>query len=203
MTNKLIGQNYTTPDLVAKVTGQAKYAEDYRVDGMLFCKLLLSPYPHARIKRIDTSRALATPGRQGRAHRRRTAGAGRRRFGSRTAVRREHQGREGADQRAGLSGRTRARSRRDRRAHRERRAREDRDRVGAAPVCGRSAREPEARRSKRAARGQHLGTSEAARAGSASRSSRHRGAEVDGRRLCRVRPGTAADGQDARRMDLR
>ena len=30
MTNKLIGQNYTTPDLVAKVTGQAKYAEDYR-----------------------------------------------------------------------------------------------------------------------------------------------------------------------------
>ena len=65
MTNKLIGQNYTTPDLVAKVTGQAKYAEDYRVDGMLFCKLLLSPYPHARIKRIDTSRALATPGVKG------------------------------------------------------------------------------------------------------------------------------------------
>jgi xanthine dehydrogenase molybdenum-binding subunit len=65
MANKLIGQNYTTPDLVAKVTGQAKYAEDYRVDGMLFCKLLLSPYPHARIKRIDTSRALATPGVKG------------------------------------------------------------------------------------------------------------------------------------------
>ena len=34
--NKLIGQNYTTPDLVAKVTGKAKYAEDYRADGMLF-----------------------------------------------------------------------------------------------------------------------------------------------------------------------
>jgi len=65
MTNKLIGQNYTTPDLVAKVTGQAKYAEDYRVDGMLFCKLLLSPYPHARVKRIDASRALATPGVKG------------------------------------------------------------------------------------------------------------------------------------------
>ena len=31
--NKLIGQNYTTPDLVAKVTGKAKYAEDYRVEG--------------------------------------------------------------------------------------------------------------------------------------------------------------------------
>ena len=65
MANKLIGQNYTTPDLVAKVTGQAKYAEDFRVDGMLFCKLLLSPYPHARVTRIDASRALAMPGVKG------------------------------------------------------------------------------------------------------------------------------------------
>ena len=30
-----------TPDLIAKVTGRAKYAEDYRADGMLFTKLLL------------------------------------------------------------------------------------------------------------------------------------------------------------------
>src|SRR5436189_1832686 len=63
--NKLIGQNYTTPDLVAKVTGQAKYAEDFRVEGMLFCKLLLSPMPHARVRRIDASRALAMPGVKG------------------------------------------------------------------------------------------------------------------------------------------
>jgi xanthine dehydrogenase molybdenum-binding subunit len=62
MANKLIGQNYSTPDLVAKVTGKAKYAEDYRVDGMLFCKLLTSPMPHARVKRLDTGRALAMPG---------------------------------------------------------------------------------------------------------------------------------------------
>src|SRR6478609_9448740 len=60
--NKLIGQNYTTPDLVAKVTGKAKYAEDYRVEGMLFAKLLVSPYPHARVKRCDTSAAMAMPG---------------------------------------------------------------------------------------------------------------------------------------------
>src|SRR5262245_15039469 len=59
---KLIGQNYTTPDLVAKVTGQAKYAEDYRAEGMLFCKLLVSPMPHARVRRLDTSAALAVPG---------------------------------------------------------------------------------------------------------------------------------------------
>ena len=60
--HKLIGKNYTTPDLLAKVTVRAKYAEDYRADGMLFCKLLLSPYPHARVKRIDARAALAMPG---------------------------------------------------------------------------------------------------------------------------------------------
>ena len=59
---KLIGKNYQTPDLVAKVTGRAKYAEDYRAEGMLFCKLLLSPRPHARVTRIDPSAALAMPG---------------------------------------------------------------------------------------------------------------------------------------------
>src|SRR5437773_5329931 len=65
MANKLIGQNYATPDIVAKVTGQAKYAEDFRADGMLFCKLLLSPLPHGRVKRIDASKALAMPGVKG------------------------------------------------------------------------------------------------------------------------------------------
>src|ERR1700746_2139029 len=59
---KLIGKDYETPDLYAKVTGQAKYAEDYRADGMLFCKLLLSPLPHARVKHIDARAALAMPG---------------------------------------------------------------------------------------------------------------------------------------------
>src|ERR1700684_101385 len=59
---KLIGKNYVTPDLYAKVTGQAKYAEDFRAEGMLFCKLLLSPMPHARVKRIHTNAALAMPG---------------------------------------------------------------------------------------------------------------------------------------------
>jgi len=59
---KLLGRNYTPPDLVAKVTGRAKYAEDYRVDGMLFCKLLLSPMPHCRVRRIDARAALSMPG---------------------------------------------------------------------------------------------------------------------------------------------
>ena len=59
---KLIGKDYPTPDLYAKVTGQSKYAEDFRVDGMLFCKLLLSPVPHGRVKHLDLSKALAMPG---------------------------------------------------------------------------------------------------------------------------------------------
>src|SRR5690606_6999348 len=63
--HKLIGKNYQTPDLVAKVTGRAKYAEDFRAEGMLFCKLLLSPRPHARVTSIDASAALAMPGVHG------------------------------------------------------------------------------------------------------------------------------------------
>ena len=59
---KLIGKEYTTPDLVAKVTGRAKYAEDFRAEGMLFTKLLLSPMPHGRVRNVDTSAALAMPG---------------------------------------------------------------------------------------------------------------------------------------------
>ena len=62
MSERLVGTNYITPDLMAKVTGRAKYAEDFRADGMLFCKLMLSERPHARINHIDTSRALALPG---------------------------------------------------------------------------------------------------------------------------------------------
>ena len=59
---KLVGSNYLAPDHHAKVTGRAKYAEDFRADGMLFTKLLLSPMPHARVLFIDTEGALAMPG---------------------------------------------------------------------------------------------------------------------------------------------
>jgi len=59
---KLLGKNYVTPDLFAKVTGRSKYAEDYRADGMLFCKLALSPMPHGRVRSIDARAALAMPG---------------------------------------------------------------------------------------------------------------------------------------------
>ena len=58
----LLGKDFTPPDVRAKVTGGAKYAEDYRVDGMVFARLLTSPLPHAKITNIDISRALALEG---------------------------------------------------------------------------------------------------------------------------------------------
>ena len=62
MAYNLIGKNFTPVDVVAKVTGRAKYAEDFRADGMVFCKLLTSPMPHARIRNVDASEALKMPG---------------------------------------------------------------------------------------------------------------------------------------------
>jgi CO/xanthine dehydrogenase Mo-binding subunit len=62
MAYTLIGKNFTPPDVRAKVTGTARYSEDFRPDGMLFCKLLTSPMPHARVVNIDASEALAMPG---------------------------------------------------------------------------------------------------------------------------------------------
>ena len=59
---KLIGTSFAPPDLEAKITGRAKYAEDFRAEGMLFAKLLVSPMPHCRVTRIDASDALAMPG---------------------------------------------------------------------------------------------------------------------------------------------
>ena len=59
---KLVGKNYQTPDMLAKVTGKSKYAEDFRAEGMLFCRLVLSQMPHGRVKSVDASEALAMPG---------------------------------------------------------------------------------------------------------------------------------------------
>lgn len=62
MTYKLIGKDFVPPDVHAKVTGQAKYAEDFRAEGMVFCRLLTSPMPHARVKNVDVSAALKMEG---------------------------------------------------------------------------------------------------------------------------------------------
>jgi CO/xanthine dehydrogenase Mo-binding subunit len=62
MAHKHLGKDFLPHDVVAKVTGEAKYAEDFRAEGMVFARLLGSPYPHARIRAIDASAALAMPG---------------------------------------------------------------------------------------------------------------------------------------------
>ncbi|MDP2645025.1 MAG: xanthine dehydrogenase family protein molybdopterin-binding subunit [Desulfobacterales bacterium] len=62
MDYKLVGKDFTPPDVIAKVTGRAKFAEDFRAEGMLFLKLFLSPMPHARVRSIDASAALKMKG---------------------------------------------------------------------------------------------------------------------------------------------
>ncbi len=53
----IIGKSIAMVDAAGKTTGAGKYADDLSLPGMLVGKILHSPYPHARIKRIDTSRA--------------------------------------------------------------------------------------------------------------------------------------------------
>ncbi len=62
MAENVIGTDISPPDLRAKITGQARYAEDFHAEGMVFAKLLLSPMPHARVLGVDASAARAMEG---------------------------------------------------------------------------------------------------------------------------------------------
>lgn len=58
-----VGKSAFRVDAVEKVAGQAKYTADFSMpDGMCYGKLLRSPYAHAKIVRIDASRAEELPG---------------------------------------------------------------------------------------------------------------------------------------------
>ena len=59
---RIIGKALRKVDAVAKVTGATKFADDLALPRMLYCKLLRSPHPHARITGIDTSKARALAG---------------------------------------------------------------------------------------------------------------------------------------------
>ncbi len=59
---KHIGKDFVPPDIAGKVTGKAKYAEDFRVDGMVFARMYTSPVAHGRVTNIDTSAAEAMAG---------------------------------------------------------------------------------------------------------------------------------------------
>jgi CO/xanthine dehydrogenase Mo-binding subunit/aerobic-type carbon monoxide dehydrogenase small subunit (CoxS/CutS family) len=56
------GASLPNPFTDAILTGQAHYTMDIAIDSMLHLKVLRSPHAHARIKRIDRSKALAVPG---------------------------------------------------------------------------------------------------------------------------------------------
>jgi 4-hydroxybenzoyl-CoA reductase subunit alpha len=58
----IIGKPVAMIDAAGKTTGAGKYTDDLSVPGMLVGKILHSPYPHARITRIDSSRAGALEG---------------------------------------------------------------------------------------------------------------------------------------------
>src|SRR5580692_10702812 len=58
----VIGKPIAMIDAAGKTTGAGKYTDDFKLPGMLVGKILHSPYPHARILRIDTSRAEALEG---------------------------------------------------------------------------------------------------------------------------------------------
>jgi CO/xanthine dehydrogenase Mo-binding subunit len=59
---KWVGTRPIRPDGVPKVTGKAMYAADYTMPGAVIGKILRSPHAHARIRRIDTSKAARLPG---------------------------------------------------------------------------------------------------------------------------------------------
>ena len=58
----VIGKRVPRVDAREKVLGRAKYAADYSLPGMLWCKVARAPFPHARVLNIDTSRAERLPG---------------------------------------------------------------------------------------------------------------------------------------------
>ncbi len=57
-----VGRDADFIDAAEKVTGRARYLDDLSFPGMLHGKILRSPYPHARIKGIDISRAASLAG---------------------------------------------------------------------------------------------------------------------------------------------
>ena len=59
---KVLEKNHPRVDGNEKVTGRATYAADVYLPGMLMCKLMASTRSHARIVKLDTSKAEQLPG---------------------------------------------------------------------------------------------------------------------------------------------
>jgi CO/xanthine dehydrogenase Mo-binding subunit len=65
----IVGKRQTRVDGIARVTGRARYTQDVYLPGMLHVRVLRSPYPRARVRRIDASRAQVLAGVRGVLHR--------------------------------------------------------------------------------------------------------------------------------------
>lgn len=59
---RVVGKRLPKVDAIEKVTGSAKFTADMRLPGMLYGKVLRSPYAHAKVLRVDTSEAEKLPG---------------------------------------------------------------------------------------------------------------------------------------------
>lgn len=59
---RIVGKSVKRADVIEKVTGEGKYTGDYHMPGLLYGKIKRAEIAHARIARIDVSRALAYPG---------------------------------------------------------------------------------------------------------------------------------------------
>jgi 4-hydroxybenzoyl-CoA reductase alpha subunit len=62
MKTRIVGRPFPKVDAAAKVTGQTKFADDLFLPRMLHCRLLRSTVAHARVTRVDVSKALRVPG---------------------------------------------------------------------------------------------------------------------------------------------
>jgi CO/xanthine dehydrogenase Mo-binding subunit len=65
----IVGKRQPRVDGIARVTGRARYTQDVYLPGMVHVRVLRSPYPRARVRKVDASRALALPGVRGVLHR--------------------------------------------------------------------------------------------------------------------------------------
>ncbi len=59
---RVVGKPFRKVDARAKCTGQTKFADDIMLPRMLYCKILRTHLPHALIKSMDISKAIALPG---------------------------------------------------------------------------------------------------------------------------------------------
>ena len=62
MTFTHIGKDFVPPDVEGKVTGDARYVEDFAPEGLVYARLLTSPMPSGRVRSIDASAALRMDG---------------------------------------------------------------------------------------------------------------------------------------------